>query len=297
MSRWSSFACSLVVAVLASAAPAAGLQAQDVWREIAQGQAMAPTAYIRIFNLSGSIRIIGWDRDSVAVTGRAQSGAGRFFLAGDRESSKIGFEMQEEGRGELTIRVPARSTVWVKTASASIDVEGMTGGLDVYSVSGPIAITGALRQLNAESLGGNVEIEGSAMSLRARSGGGSVVLIGGGEDVTLSTVEGALRVVGSGIRRGRFETVSGTLLFEGGVGKGSSLSFQTHSGNAELNLSASASFDADLSTFEGDLGGNLLAGVSNRSDPLQGRKASVSRGGGADVTVRTFSGDIILRSR
>jgi hypothetical protein len=52
-----------------------------------------------------------------------------------------------------------------------------------------------------------------------------------------------------------------------------------------------------LSSFKGDLEGNLLSGVSTRSDPLQGRIANFSRGGGAYLTVRSFSGDIILRSR
>src|SRR5688500_19248909 len=126
MNRLTNLARALVVGILATLTPMAELQAQDAWRAIARGQAIAPTAYIKIWNLSGSIRIVGWDRDSVAVSGRVQPGGGNFFLAGDRESLKAGFEMQGEGSGELTVHVPARSTVWVKTASASIDVEGMT---------------------------------------------------------------------------------------------------------------------------------------------------------------------------
>jgi hypothetical protein len=297
MNRRSTVTTGLLLTLLAIAS-AQGVGAQDGWREIEQGRAVAPTAYLKVWNLTGSIRVVGWDRDSVAVTGRAQAGAGSFFFGGDRDAVKLGFEMQGKGSGELTVHVPARSTVWIKAASATVDVQGVTGGLDVYSVSGPIRIRGQLRQLYAESIGGSVEIEGSAAALRARTGSGSVVLVGGGDDVTLSTVEGALRISGAGIRRGRFETISGTLDFDGSVEKGASLFFQTHSGNAEIALPQTAVFDADVSTFEGELAGDLLTRATSRRDPLQGRGASVSRGsGGADVTVRSFSGDIVLRGR
>jgi DUF4097 and DUF4098 domain-containing protein YvlB len=206
--------------------------------------------------------------------------------------------MQGKGSAELTLYVPAGSTVWVQTASAPVDITGMTGSLDVYSVSGRIHVEGQLRQLHAESIGGNVAIQGRATSLRARSGSGSVVLVGGGEDVTLTTVEGSLRVTGAGIRRGRFETVSGALDFEGGAEKAAFLSFETHSGNVQITFPGAAAFDAELNTFEGELSGDLLARAATRRDPLLGRGASVSRGsGGSDLTVRTFSGDIVLRTR
>jgi hypothetical protein len=66
----------------------------------------------------------------------------------------------------------------------------------------------------------------------------------------------------------------------------------------QLTFPAAAAFDAELSTFEGELSGDLLARAPTRRDPLLGRGASVSRGsGGADRTVRTFSGDIVLRTR
>jgi hypothetical protein len=42
----------------------------------------------------------------------------------------------------LDVMVPARAKVWVKTATAQIEVSGVTGELDLYVVGGKIRVSG-----------------------------------------------------------------------------------------------------------------------------------------------------------
>src|SRR5207249_2215595 len=92
----------------------------------ARAQGGGPVA-VRIMNPYGQIRVIGWDVDSLAVAGRLDAQAGRFYSAGDARVRKLGVEVPVEqrdaGKAQLEVRVPRRAAVWVKTATADIAVE------------------------------------------------------------------------------------------------------------------------------------------------------------------------------
>lgn len=280
--------CLMLLGLVAVPASAAAQQ------KIALKRPIAPAGYVRIMNMAGTVRILGWDRDTVAVAGLAEPGVGRLLFYGDGDVAKLGFEEQAEGSADLEIHVPRRSTVWVKTASADIEVSGVTGRLDLYSVSGPIRVSGQMRQVYAESMGGNIDLNVSAPSIRAKAGGGSVILRGDGEDVALSTVDGSMSISGQRLQRGRFESISGNILFEGDVERGGSTSFQSHSGTVELRLPARSSVDFLLNTYEGEIRSDFA--IPKARGKLRGRELAFSSGpGGADVSVRTYSGSILVR--
>lgn len=98
--------------VLALALPAA-LRAQEV---VDVGRPARTDLAIRVFALSGALRITTWERDSVHVRGRVDRSAGQFFLGGTREALKLGIEMpkgtEPTGTADLEIQIPARSRLW-----------------------------------------------------------------------------------------------------------------------------------------------------------------------------------------
>src|SRR5690606_36017566 len=53
----------VAIGLLLVAAPAAAQ------RKVAERLPAAPDGYVRVHNIAGSVKLIGWDRDSVAVTG------------------------------------------------------------------------------------------------------------------------------------------------------------------------------------------------------------------------------------
>lgn len=293
------------VGLLAMAALAVSPAPGTAQQRVTRGWPLAADGAVRISNLAGSTRVIGWERDSVVVAGTLDRDAGQLYGGGDRRALKLGVEAPAGGAAQLEIRVPARARVWIKSASADIQVEGVDGWLDLYAVSGDILVTGTPGDVYAESLAGSVEIAGGLSRTRVKTASGAILLRGAGVDVGATTVSGRITVRsagwqrgGTGFQRGTFESVTGDILFDGGLGRGASLEFESHSGRVEIRLPPNVSADFSLRTFQGTIENGFKGAVPSQVDDLGGKVLSFSTGAGeAQVSVRTFLGPIVLRPR
>lgn len=269
----------------------------------------APTGSLRIANPFGVTRVIGWDADSVAVTGSVGAGAGRFYAGGNGQVLKLGVEAPLDqptpGRAELEIRVPRRATVWVKSAGADIDVVGMDGFLDLNAVSGAIRVTGSPQDVSAESMSGTVEIVGGTGRARVKTVSGAVLLRGASEDLGASTLSGSIVVRaagwqrgGAGVQRGKFESVTGDIRFEGELGRGGVLEIESQSGKVDVRVPASTPADFDLVSIGGDIHNTLGSAQPTMRPEGRGQELHFSTGAaGAQVTVRSYKGSVVLGPR
>jgi hypothetical protein len=300
--RREAFAQAVGLAGLWTLAAAAPLRAQQ---KVSQRFAVTPTASIRLFGDVGSLRIIGWDRDSVVVTGTLPAGA-RLDASrgGNPERPSPGMKIYIEvprstaAGAKLELRVPARARVWSKSGSADIEVTGLTGGLDLNIVGGSARIVCSPAELQVESMDGSVTIEGSPTWLRAKTATGDVVLRGGSEDAGVSTVSGAVRVGEGRFERARFTSVTGPIVFAGDLARGATLDFDTHGGPIELRLAPRLDAEFDVATVTGSIENTLTA-----RRPIAGREGRgmelgfTSGTGRARILVRSFKGNIYLRAR
>ena len=276
---------------LVFAAGAIPLAAQ---KQISDGRRVGADAQIRVWNPAGSVRLTGWDRDSIAVTGSAERGAGRLVLVASESGAKVGFD--GDGRADVEIRVPRGSTVWVKTASAGLRVGGLTGAMDLSTVTGAIRVEGTARQITAESIGGDVELTALATTIRAKTGSGSITLRGSGNDVTVATVDGTIRVSGPRFQRARFETISGRIFFQGGVVRDASVTFQSHDGPIEVQLPPKTGATFRISSYDGLVDSSFPAFRAQKRR-LRGKEIEfVNGGGGADIAIRTYQGPVTLKA-
>lgn len=265
--------------------------------------AVNPDAYVRIYmETGGAIRIVGWAKDSVAFTGTADEGLPEveFGIVKDGQAAKGGIWTDKKGKGsvDLDIRVPVDATVWVKTTGASVEIENVTGGVDVYSVSGDVRFEGDPQQLYAESMGGEVSIDGNSASIKAKTGKGPITFRGTADDVTLKTVGGRITVDGPTLKRGYFESVTGDIVFDGALEPGSSVGFQTHSGRVEMTLPPDAGVDCLVTTIEGDLEVDFDVPEALARDGAQGPEQEFTIGdGGAQVKIQTFDGSVAIRRK
>jgi hypothetical protein len=288
------FTGAVALCALACAIPAAAQ------RPIDERLAVQPDAMIRIHNMVGSVRVIGWHHDSIAVTGTAsETKLSRFELHTSRAGTKMGiWDTGEQGLGpsHLEIRVPAQSSVWIKTASASIHVSAVTGGLDLYSVNGVIRIEGQPREVYAESMGGDVTVHADTRSARIRTGSGAVSLAGSLLDVSATTVSGNADIDGDGIRRARIESVDGRIVWRGAFDEHASIDITSHAGPVEFVMPAHAGAEFVVNTYEGQLHDGWGVRIEKGGSRLKGAELRFALGtASATVWVRTFKADVRLR--
>ena len=248
---------------------------------------------VRIVNPSGRINLIGWDVDSLAVSGR---GPGRLVSSGTASVRKL---VVTGGGAELEVHVPRGARVWVKSASADIDVVGVDGTLDLNSLAGAIHVVGTPADVTAETMDGRVELAGGTGRARVKTVSGDILLRGASVDLGASTLSGTIVVRaagwqrgGTGVQRGKFASVTGDVRFDGELGRGGIVELESQSGALALRVPATTVADFDLVTIGGSVTNRLTAARAER-----GVLRFSTGEGGAQVTARSFKGSISLEAK
>ena len=297
--------CSAVIPSLGHAQKTAGSKSSSARFTIDRRSAIAPDASIRVAGAITSLKIIGWDHDSLAITGSAPAGA-RFdggigsSASGPSRGAKFYLETSNEqfGGGNLELRVPHGARIWAKSGSATIEVSGVTGGLDLNVVGGSVVVSSRPRELNIEAMDGDVRVMAGAAWLRVKTATGAIDVRGGSEDAGLSTVSGPIRVSDGRYERGKFETVTGDITYRGDVGYKGSMDLTTHSGRVELQLPARPDLELDAATVTGAIENGLTPSRPITGREGRGMELGFSSGTGSTrVVVRSFKGNIALKVR
>jgi hypothetical protein len=286
----------LLLTALAIGGAPLSARAQQATVPVSRGWPLDRDAQVKVFNPNGRIRVIGWARDSVAVSGTMTRGA-TFFGGGSRRGVKMGIEGDGAG-GEITVHVPAAAVVWVRGAATDITVEGLTGGVDVGCVSGQVRISGDPRELTAEAMDGGLEIIGSPGTLRAKTASGSLLWMGQAGDATLGSVSGRIQASRGPMGRVRIETISGDVTLDAALQPDADVVIESHSGSVELRLASHGAtrLTVDAARVTG------VPGKAPASSP-PGKRApprTIELGGPstdgatAQITVRSFKGELKL---
>ena len=267
-------------------------------------RAAAPTVSVRLNGALGNVRVIGWDRDSIALSGSLAAGSrlegGSLDAQGPVTGMKFYVEAadQAERGNKLELRVPKNARVWIKSGSADVDVSAVTGGLDLNIVGGSVHVTGAPRELVVESMDGSVTFNGTADYARFKTATGDITMQGGGDDISLASISGNITVPDGNVRRGRFESVTGSITYVGTVARGGEARFDTHSGSIELRLVANANAEIDAATITGTIENGLTSRRPSVGREGRGMELYASSGtGGARVQIRSFKGNVKLAVR
>ncbi len=319
---------------LLGAAPLAAQQTID------QTVPSARTGQVEISNLAGSVRVVAWDRDQIQIQGRLGEGAERLDVSGDRNRTVIQVILPRNARNvrgsDLVVRVPAAKQVSVRTTSADISLENLTGAVNGQSTSGGVTVSGSPASVSArstsgdvqvdvgnsatvqasstsgdvvvrgnvresvsvESVIGDVDVSGSTPEVRAKTVSGDLLLRGINGRVTASTVSGNATVQQSRVQLGTFETVSGNFRYDGDLPPRATLNVQSHSGDVELRLPRNTPAEFDVRTFSGQVQNQLgpAAERTSRYGPGQELRFTTGNGGGL-VSLKTFSGNVRLMAR
>ena len=280
--------------VAAALSSAAAQRSQPL--PVLRARHLAPTADVKVFQVAGSISLVGWDRDSIVVRGRVSRGD-QFYLAGGDSSVKFGVE-HRSGTGDpspcdLVVYLPRRVHIALKTVTANVSASDVSGWF--YSVSGNFHLSGSATSLDAQTMSGNLDVDITSPWVRARTGSGHLLLRGAPQDVDVATVSGRLDFAAAGVLRAQVVSVSGDIYYVGTPARGSIADFSTHSGAVEFQLPPSASGVFTLSSVSGPIE-NGFRSVRPAGSPTQGLRITLGRGD-SQVMVRTFKGAIRLKAQ
>jgi DUF4097 and DUF4098 domain-containing protein YvlB len=303
-------------------------------QRVDQRRATGPGGTVDITLVSGSVRVVAWNRNEVHVTGELGRGVERLDLRteGDRTYVQVVHRgSRSSSTADIEVRIPARKTLVVRTTSANADVRGMTGSTTVNTVSGNVqvggrpadlevttrsgeveidvvtdrvraqSISGDLRlggdvrtEVEAQTVSGDIGVSARAGSLRAQSVSGTITAPTVGGRAEVQTVSGDIRVEGQRLR-GDFETVSGDVTIAGALERGGTTTVSTHSGEIEMRLPRGTGAEVEFTTFSGDMELAVAGARVTRSSKRE-REVLLGRGG-ARVELRTFSGSVKLADR
>lgn len=312
-------------AALLLAAPA------DAQRQVNARHDAASNGTVEIELNAGSVRVTGWSRNEVQVTGSLSRPDDRVELDGGGRNVSVRVANRRGARGgpaNIEVRVPAGSTLEVVAGAAPVTVTGVTGSVEAVSQSGPVTVSGSPRQVEVVAQSGPVTIEGQTdqLDVTAMSGpvrvtanvrqraviqalSGPVDLLGSVGEAEVNAVSGNVRVANATGRveveavsgtvsvngsrlRGNVTSVSGGILVAGSLG--GALTLESHGGNVELRLPSGANAEVEVSTFSGGLRSDF--GGGGRGTPGRERHVTIGRGG-PRVSITTFSGDVRLLRR
>ena len=265
---------------------------------IDQTRPAQPDGQVFVDNLSGSVKVSGWDRAEVQVTGTLGRGTERLDFTSEGRRTVVKVVLPEHAHhveaSDLTLHVPAGSSLDVTTVSADVDVSGVKGRVAPKTVSGNITVQGSPSQVRAETVSGEATVTGECPEVKASSVSGNVTVKGTAGRVNGSSVSGDVVVEVSALREAEASTTSGDVKVAGGLAKDGQLDVSTVSGNVTITLPAATAADFRVSTFSGGIKSDFGGETRGEEEHGMGKKLAFSTGGGAHVSVKTFSGEVKL---
>lgn len=266
-----------------------------------QKRPAAASGKVSIENMSGSVKVTGWDRAEVQVKGTLGDGAELSF---DVEGNETSIEVEAEHgnpmgiKSDLEVFVPAGSSVSVEGFQATISVAGVTGSVSAETVNGSITQSGAAKGVELQSVNGAIDVTKASGRLKAEAVNGAVTVRDASGELEASTVNGKLLVIGGSFDRAALESVSGGVRFEAGLSPKATLSVESVSGSVDLFLPAGLGAQFTVSTFSGAITNDLGPAAEKSSRFTPEKELSFTTGtGGARITVETLSGAVGIHKR
>lgn len=287
---------------------------------------------VEVRNLSGDVEVKTWDKNEVKIEALKVSRASSMEKAKEN-AQKVSIEVKREDgilkiesiyprpsvKGlnvsiDYNVMIPSEASIEARSMSGDVTMENVGGKAAAETKSGNVKITGARNGAKGETMSGDVTVANIENGLYCRTASGDVEaknVTGSAElkcvsgnvtaenirgDVEAETVSGSVKMLGisgAGVIKGK--TMSGSVVYEGEVTSSGRYSLQAHSGKVEMKIPSGSAFDLDASAFSGTINTEFDVVFSGKLNK-QSIRGSVN-GGGADVMLKTFSGNIYLRKK
>ena len=283
--------------LLLAAAPALAAKSVDITHRVnANGT-------VQIENIAGSVKIVGWNQNSVHVTGTLADPAQHMQVSGDQDNLDIKViypnTHNNHASADLVVQVPQGAGVQVDAVSADVSASGVGGSQQLKSVSGNITVESSAADIEAQTVSGNVEVKGSAKGAHVDMStvSGSAHASGIAGELNGQTVSGNVSVDNSQLQRAKLNATSGRAQFDSPIEAGGHYKFSTVSGRITLNLPRQPDAEFNLTTFSGSIDNNFGPKPRKVSEYTPSLQLNFTSGkGGAYVEASSMTGEIVLKA-
>ena len=260
--------------------------------------AFSRTGVVELTLVSGEIVVTGSSRDEARVVARSERGRLRTEFSGNSIVVEVESDRGRMGETRYELTVPAGVRLRLRSTSGDITARQVRGPVDARSVSGDLLVEDGTTDVRIESVSGDVRGSRLTGQVVAQSVSGSIELDAVAGDVRAESTSGDVTLDGVTSRDVAVSTVSGEVLFAGGIEGTGRYEFHSHSGDIRLEVPENIGARFDVETYSGSLESafqiTLQPGEANRRP----RRFSFTLGNGAArVTAETFSGDITIARR
>lgn len=276
-------------------------------------ETMALDGKVTLSNISGDVVVRTWDKGEVKIEGVKLSRAASLDKAKENASlvtievtkSDNGVQIKAkypEGFGHrrmnvsvnFILTIPAKGGLDAKTVSGDVKVEKIGGPLKVGSVSGNVTVLGAAKGVDAHTVSGDVTVSDVTGDVYIKSVSGNVKaerVIG---SIEAETVSGDVKLWNiSEAKTVSAKALSGNVTYEGKLNKEGRYTFKAHSGDIEVTVPAASAFEFSAQTFSGDISTDFKVEVTGKISKKEVH--GTVNGGGADLQLKAFSGNVHLK--
>ncbi|MCC5071287.1 DUF4097 family beta strand repeat-containing protein [Xanthomonas campestris] len=282
---------SLLLLSAVCALPAAAQTAVKQTHPLARG------GRVEIENIAGQVRVRGWDRDEVSLTGTLGPGQ---RLDVNESANRLQFEViyprsSRNGNGaQLELRVPRGAVLQAEVVSADLDVDQIDlARLQLKSVSGEVVAAGRAKEARLESVSGDVRSTVATTRLNLSTVSGEIAAPSGASgQVSAESVSGDINLSTGQVAQLRAQSVSGTTgLKVAGLAPGGSIAAESVSGEIALAVPRTVSAALNVEVFSGDI--RAVAGRVVRPEYGPGKSLKTTLGAGnGDIKLESHSGSV-----
>jgi len=278
---------------------------------------------VSVSNISGDVTVTGGSGDEVTVdaikrTRGDRSALGDVRVQVDNAANRVDIRTDYPRMShtnvsvDYTIGVPNGVSVELHSVSGSIKVTGVHGSVRVETISGGVTASDTPNVELAKTVSGDVSLSGISTDGAVTAGTVSGTVTAKGlkaKRLELSSVSGDMILTDVAVASVRAKSISGGFEYTGAIQKGGDYDVNVHSGTIRFALSQPSGFYLNADSFSGSIrtdfpvtiGGTSSAnadGNSGRRPMRMGQSIRGSNGdGSATLTLRTFSGSIVIAKR
>ena len=254
---------------------------------------------VHISNIAGEVKVNGWSRNEVEVTG--ELGRNVEELIFERDGNRVTIKVKvprNGGRGiesDLHIQVPEASSLDVGTVSADINVSDVRGEQRLNTVSGDINTENFGSDLAIEAVSGDIEVAGqqSDTETDVNTVSGDITLFRIAGSVEAETVSGDLIIDEGSFDRVTANAVNGDILFQAGLRDGGRFQAETVNGSVDVSFTEVVAGRFEIDTFNGKIDNCFGPKAERTSKYTPGWELSFEEGdGNACVEISTLNGSV-----